>query len=114
MVSFSRYCGCAFLGAVVICVLICGARPTQATPPSGYTLLFHDEFNQGALDQNDWYYRTGLRRTCYDLARNAWVAPDGILHLAFANADPAYRVDGGPQTDGRGDYLAPPLRLRLL
>jgi hypothetical protein len=33
------------------------SQPASASPPSGYTLAYADEFNSSALNASDWYYR---------------------------------------------------------
>jgi beta-glucanase (GH16 family) len=55
--------------AVMFAVLfVVSARPTHATPPGGYTLVWHDEFNSGTdsketvgsgVDPAYWTYTTG-------------------------------------------------------
>jgi beta-glucanase (GH16 family) len=52
----------ALVGAAAACIFVVSARPTQATPPSGYTLVWHDEFNGSvgsAPNSANWSYDLG-------------------------------------------------------
>jgi beta-glucanase (GH16 family) len=52
----------AALVAVAACVFIASARPTQATPPAGYTLVWDDEFNGtvgSSPSSSNWNFQTG-------------------------------------------------------
>jgi beta-glucanase (GH16 family) len=52
-----------------------------ASPPTGYTLAFSDEFNGSGLDTSAWGYRTDGKANSQQLAANVSVS-GGYLHLA--------------------------------
>jgi len=58
------------------------ARPLVAEGGAGYKLVFSDEFNGKALDEEKWYYRTGARLLSFQQKENVTVA-DGKLRLAL-------------------------------
>jgi hypothetical protein len=57
-----RTLSAALVAAAAACIFVVSATPTLATPPSGYTLVWHDEFNGAvgsAPNSAYWSYDTG-------------------------------------------------------
>lgn len=53
---------------------------------SGYRLVWHDEFEGGAVDTNAWFFRTGARLLSFQKAENVSVS-DGLMRLALKKED---------------------------
>jgi beta-glucanase (GH16 family) len=49
---------------------------------TGYTLVWHDEFDGSAVDTKEWNYRTGERLLSFQKKENVSVS-DGAMHLAL-------------------------------
>jgi beta-glucanase (GH16 family) len=52
----------AILAVFATCMCVSSVRPVEATPPSGYTMTWHDEFNGAvgsAPNSANWSYNTG-------------------------------------------------------
>ena len=53
---------------------------------TGYSLVWHDEFDGSAVNTNDWYYRTGERLLSFQKPENVSVS-GGQMHLALKKED---------------------------
>jgi beta-glucanase (GH16 family) len=71
------------------------AEAATPLPPSGYQLVFDDEFNGDKLDTNRWNYRTGSRLLSTQKPENVSVG-DGTLKIALRKES----ADGKDYTGG--------------
>jgi beta-glucanase (GH16 family) len=69
-----------------IAIIVLAAFAVHAEPPSGYKLVWSDEFDGSALDTNKWFHRTGARLLSFQKPENVSVA-DGLLRLALKKED---------------------------
>ncbi len=82
-ITVNRRSGNSFICIFIGC-LVAGLQagfPLQATPPSGYTLVWSDEFNDSSLDTTHWTYdHLGGYRSGYNTTNSVSVA-NGYLTI---------------------------------
>lgn len=71
--------------------------------PEGYSLAWHDEFNDDKLDPYKWFYRDGISREITILARENVIVEHGELNLVcqvgdFAVAPEQYQYSGDKES----------------
>ena len=76
--------------ALLLAAVCAGQEPTAPPDRQGWTLTFHDEFDQPQLDETKWH-------TYYRDARTHYVIEDGVIHvridaeLPLAGANKTFR-----------------------
>ncbi len=69
-----------------VLLIVLAAFTARAEPPTGYQLVWSDEFDGSALDTNKWFYRTGGRLLSFQKPENVSVT-NGLLRLALKKED---------------------------
>jgi beta-glucanase (GH16 family) len=80
------------------------AEPATPLPPSGYQLVFEDEFNGDKLDTNRWNYRTGSRLLSTQNPENVSVG-DGTLKIALRKESAAGKDYTGGGVISRNTFI---------
>src|SRR5215472_420325 len=127
--SFQRAAWCVVMGALALALLpACALLPTPPTPTpvpplSGWTLVWHDEFDGTGLDTSKWNVVSdapgGYHNCCLGNTSNAW-APDDVALVAGAlrlkteqrSFQGAAYTSGAVTTEGKFAYRYGRLDLR--
>lgn len=78
-----------FLPALLLCGALC--RLSQAAPPTGYYLVWADEFNSFALDTSKWdYWLSGPRRDAVNTSSAVSVNGSNLVITTYTSAGTHY------------------------